>query len=145
MSRVLVSFKLSLQILYFAHGYSEKFNTTIFKYDCRSGSLSGIVDLSLNLTDKYIVQVRQDLYGFKHNATPSQLFRYSNLEGGKIKTEVMQRPLTDGRAAPTLCNYMHGWIFVMGGKPDLKILEALDTVELYDIRQDAWSQAPCLT
>ena len=119
-SRVYVNFKLlDLAAIYFTHPYSDKFNTTIFKYDCRSGSLSGIVDLSLNLTDKYIVQVKQDLYGFKHNASPSQLLKYSNLEGGKIKTEVMQRPLTDGRATPTLCNYMDEWIFVMGGKPDL--------------------------
>ena len=79
-SRVYVNFKLlDLAAIYFTHPYSDKFNTTIFKYDSRSGSFSGIVDLSLNLTDKYIVQVKQDLYGFKHNATPSQLLKYSNL------------------------------------------------------------------
>ena len=85
-SRVYVNFKLNPQAIYFTHPYSTKFDTTIFKYDYRSGSLSGIVELSLNLKDKYIVQVRQDLYGFKHNATPSQLLKYSNLEGGKIRT-----------------------------------------------------------
>ena len=71
--------KLPLPTLYFAHCYSDKFNTTIFRYDCRSGSLSGIVDFSLDLSDKYIVQVGLDLYSFKHNSDPTQFFRYTNL------------------------------------------------------------------
>ena len=64
LSRVYVNFKLNLAAIYFVHPYSEKFKSTIFKYDIQSGSFSGIVDLSLNLTDKYIVQVKEDLFGF---------------------------------------------------------------------------------
>ena len=48
-SRVNVKFKLTLELqaFYFTQPHSDKFNSTIFKYDCLSGSFSGIVDQSL--------------------------------------------------------------------------------------------------
>ena len=70
-------------------------------------------DRRLNLQGVFVVQVVRDVYGFL-TKLPSRLYKYSDLNKGKITITELAAPLRS-RSQPSLANFADEAIFVIGG------------------------------
>ena len=82
----------------------------------------------------FTVQVKSDLYAFKHDADPCEWWLLS-LEGGESFTACEKSAPQQPRSNPALANYLDQVIFLVGGYWSVNYLSS---VEVYWVEADRW-------
>ena len=87
--------------LYFAWQVGIRHSRTLFKYEKKAAKVARITDKRLNFCNIYTVQIKTDVYGFRHNTDPSLFTKFSELYSNDIKTTVLANSPT-ARGYPSL-------------------------------------------
>ena len=105
-----------------------------------ANKITRITDKRLNFCNIYTVQIKTELYGFKHNTDPSCFTKFSELYSNDIKTTPLVNSPT-ARGYPGLIPFKDSFIFVSGGNDPMSYAEKA-SVDCYDIANQSWLQAP---
>ena len=105
-----------------------------------ANKVTRITDKRLNFCNIYTVQIKTEVYGFKHNTDPSRFTKFSELYSNDIKTTALDNSPT-ARGYPGLISFKDSFIFVSGGNDPVSYAEQA-SVDCYDIARSNWIQAP---
>ena len=114
--------------------------STLWKYQPSIGTLSQITDPKLQLEQCSIVQVALSLFALNLN-DGVEWAQYTSLQSGSVVKKIKAAPQTP-RENGLMINFNQSHIFYVGGKR--QNANASSHVELYDIQNDTWQEAPAM-
>ena len=137
--------KVSSQSKYcfFTYGFVPQYQKTLFRVNRVTLECETVVDNRLNFENLLTVQVDKDLFGYQHMGSPVRLVLFAGLNSGQYAMIKKAPPIIAREFPSSPLNYNDVALFVTGGRNgNDESVPFYKSVDMYDIRSNAWTQVP---